>query len=516
MTERKRILLNVLATYGRSLYALVLGLFSGRWALMALGEVDYGIYGLVGGLTVFITFFNRVLAGANARFYAISIGASRTAGNSECALEECRHWFNTALTVHSIVPLVLVAFGYFLGVYAIAHWLTLPQERIADSVWVFRFACASCLVSMLNVPFSAMYNAKQYIAELTIYSFITSTINVFVLYYMVSHSGNWLATYAGMACLLVVVPQILICARALYIFPECKIRLKYMFDFSRIKRLGGFAGWQMLGVFCGMLRGQGISILINKFFDARMNAAQTIGNSVLGHSTTLSGALQTSLVPVITQACGEGDYAKMNRFVIRMEKFGLLLSLVFVIPLSVELPEIIKLWLKHPPEFAVGLCYFAIFSYLVSVCTVGHTVAINAVGKIAMFHVVVCSINILTLPVALLVGVIWRNIYIISLSVVAFDVILSMGRLVFAQIICKTSIEKWMKHVFLPVLLLCVCSYGIGILPSIMFTPSLWRIVMSTMVCEIVFIPLSWHIILTGEERKFIRGKIVILLQKIK
>ena len=40
MTENRRIVLNVAATYGRSVYALVCGLFSGRWALMALGQTD--------------------------------------------------------------------------------------------------------------------------------------------------------------------------------------------------------------------------------------------------------------------------------------------------------------------------------------------------------------------------------------------------------------------------------------------------------------------------------------------
>ena len=54
MTQNRRIVLNIVATYGRSLYALVIGLFCGRWALMALGEVDYGLMGVVGGLTAFI------------------------------------------------------------------------------------------------------------------------------------------------------------------------------------------------------------------------------------------------------------------------------------------------------------------------------------------------------------------------------------------------------------------------------------------------------------------------------
>ena len=34
MTDNKRIILNIVATYGRSLYALVSGLFCGWWMVM--------------------------------------------------------------------------------------------------------------------------------------------------------------------------------------------------------------------------------------------------------------------------------------------------------------------------------------------------------------------------------------------------------------------------------------------------------------------------------------------------
>ena len=49
MSPNRRIFLNIVATYGRSLYALVIGLFCGRRTLMALGEVDYGLMGFVSG-----------------------------------------------------------------------------------------------------------------------------------------------------------------------------------------------------------------------------------------------------------------------------------------------------------------------------------------------------------------------------------------------------------------------------------------------------------------------------------
>ena len=37
----KRIVMNTLATYGRSLFALLVGLFTARWVLLSLGAVIF-------------------------------------------------------------------------------------------------------------------------------------------------------------------------------------------------------------------------------------------------------------------------------------------------------------------------------------------------------------------------------------------------------------------------------------------------------------------------------------------
>ena len=90
MTANRRIFLNIIATYGRSLYALLLGLITARWTLEALGVVNVGILGVVGGLTAFISFFNGLLSAAIGRFFAFSIGHSLVVGRENEGLEECR------------------------------------------------------------------------------------------------------------------------------------------------------------------------------------------------------------------------------------------------------------------------------------------------------------------------------------------------------------------------------------------------------------------------------------------
>ena len=52
MSPNRRIFLNIAATYGRSLYALVCGLFISRWVLAALGKTDFGVCGMIVGMMV--------------------------------------------------------------------------------------------------------------------------------------------------------------------------------------------------------------------------------------------------------------------------------------------------------------------------------------------------------------------------------------------------------------------------------------------------------------------------------
>lgn len=82
MSPNRRIFLNIAATYGRSLYALMCGLFISRWVLAALGKTDFDLYGVVGGMMGFIAFPNALLNVATRRFYAYAEGlAQKSAGD---------------------------------------------------------------------------------------------------------------------------------------------------------------------------------------------------------------------------------------------------------------------------------------------------------------------------------------------------------------------------------------------------------------------------------------------------
>lgn len=511
MTENKRIALNIAATYGRSLFALVCGLFTSRWVLMALGQSDYGLYGVVGGLTAFIAFFNGLMAGAVARFYAFSVGQAKVAGTQGEGLEVCRQWFNTAVLIHSAVPLVLMAIGYPIGMWAVEHFLTIPPERVEACRWVFRYVCLSCFVGMVNVPFQAMYTAKQYIAELTIYSFVTTTLNVCFLYFMVTHPGDWLAKYALWTCLLSVVPQFLICLRAVQVFPECRFRLPYLWSWRRIRSLVNFAGWQAFGVLGRLLQGQGIAILINKYFNSGANAAMSIGTIVSTQADSLAGSMIGAFSPAITNARGANDWAKMRRMAYRTCKIGTLLTLLFALPLALELPEVLRLWLKEPPEYAAGLCWAILAMIVVDKTAVGHMLAVNANGRVAKYQMVLGTTLILTLPLAWLFVALGWGVYAVGWAMVLTMMGCAWGRVWFARKLVGMSARYWLFRILLPLTLLTVVSGAVGLVPRLFWGPSFWRVCLTTAVTEAVLLPTAWFLLLDRDERDFLLSRLPIL-----
>ncbi|MBP5617103.1 MAG: hypothetical protein J6X06_04880 [Elusimicrobiaceae bacterium] len=514
LTENRRIFWNIIFTYGRSLLAIGGTLFISRWVLMALGQVDFGLFSVIGGLVVFIQFLNNVLAGATARFYAFSIGAAKVDQTAH-GLEECRKWFNTAITIHTVLPLCLIIIGYPIAKWAIYNWLTIPPDRMDACVWVLRFTCLSSFVGMVNVPFMAMYTAKQYIAELTVYSMATTILNIIFAYFMASHPGTWLVKYALWMCAMSVLPQLIICIRANLIFQECKLVYAYMGNITYLKQIGGYVCWTALGHMAGLFRSQGISLLINKTFGPRVNASMQVAHQVNAGTSTLASALLKAFAPAITTAAGAKDYKRMQTLAFGSCKFSTLLALIFVIPLVVELPYVIKLWLKTPPPFTVGLCYFMLTSYICGVCTNGNMTVINASGQIRDYHIVLSFISFCILPAAILAVYLGGGVYSIGAILVVGSCLNSTGRIYFAQKILDMSAKRWIKEIMLPILALIAICVTIAYLPHLWMKQGFIRLLVATVLAEGIFFPLTWKIILIPEERDFIASKLIATCKRL-
>lgn len=515
ITENRRIFLNVMFTYGSSFLSICANIFVSRWVLMALGQTDLGLYSVVGGMVVFIRFFNTMLASSVARFYAISIGQAKR-DKSPQSLENSRLWFNTALTIHSFLPIILISIGYPIAKWAIYNWLTIPPDRIEACVWVLRISCFSAFIGMVNVPFHAMYVAKQYISELTIYSMISTILNIIFSYFMAAHPDDWLIKYTLWICCINITPQAIICVRARLIFKECRIRINYMFNRECLRQIGSYVMWTFWGNLASIARNQLITILVNKGYGPKANSAMHIAHQVNHASLTLSSAINKAFSPSIITAFGAKDYVRMKTLAFLACKFSVILALIIVIPISLELPEVIRIWLKNPPEFTIGLCYIMMVAYICSISTTGNMIAINASGRIKEYQLVgsISSIMIVLIfsIVCISMGFSVYSIGIVLVFACAFN---SAIRIYYAQKTIQLSARRWIMEIAFPVLAVMAISFPVAYIPHLFMEQCIARIFVTIIFSELVYLSAVWFIALKNQEREYISDKLRMIAKKL-
>ena len=503
MSPTTRIILNTIATYGRSVVGLAFGLFSTRWVLQALGANDLGLYGVVGSLIAFITYINTTLAGAVSRFYAFSIGQ----GKHMCSVDaqcELRRWFNVAVFIHVVVPLVLVFIGYPLGLCAIKNWLVIPYDRLNACIWVFRFAIFSAFVSMVAVPYTAMFQAKQLIMELSTLSIAQTIAMFFCAYKLLSVTYDHLMFYGFYMMVIAVLFYIFQLIWAVLRFKECRVRVSEFIDIKRIKDFLQFAGAKLFGSTCVIFRLQGGCVVLNKFFLPFVNAAYTISTQVSSHTNALSQALIGALQPAVVTKAGENDIKGMIRYAVSSCRIASVLVMVFIIPLAVEINEVLRLWLGDPPRYSSSFCLCALMMLLFDKMSVGYMLAANAYGRrIVIYEIVLGVILLSSLPLTYVCFRLGLSPYSLSMSLAITMLANSFARVLFCRWQLKMPVLPWFKSVFAPVLIVSVVGYLAGYFFKELFNPGVGRVIGISSL-EVLFVIITgWHVILSQAEKTF-------------
>lgn len=514
MEPSTRIIINTLATYGQSLFAMAVSLFSARWVLQALGPVDFGLFSVVGSIILLITFLQGGMTVGVSRFYAFSIGRGHNL-SPETAIDDLQKWFNTAFSVYLILPLVLIPLGYPIGIYAIDNWLIVPTDRVDACIWVFRVSLITAFVSMLAMPFTAMYAAHQYITELAMFGILSSCCNLIGAYLLLSVQSDRLIFYALYIMAISVGIQLLQVVRAAIRFKACRINLAYLFKRAHFKELYGYVGWKMFGMACVVFRAQGSPILVNLFFGPQVNAAYSVAQRVSVQATTLSTAMMGALQPAITTIEGQGNRQKMLDFALQACKFGTLLVLFFAIPLMLEMDTVLKLWLKNPPVYTDVLCIWMLAMLIVDRMTAGQMLAINAHGKIAVYELVQGTILAAAIPLIWFFFKAGLGPESLGYALMLTMVLYCAGRLVFCRILLQMPVCIWLRQVAVPVAFLVFCSVGTGALFMQTQSPGLLRICMTTAVCGVVLTALGWNILLNRSERAYVQETVKIIMTRL-
>lgn len=95
--------------YGRMFLMMLIGLYTSRVVLNALGVEDYGIYNVVGGLVTMFSMLSGSLSAAISRFITYELGKENQ--------DKLSRIFSASVTIQLLLSLIIVILAELIGVW---------------------------------------------------------------------------------------------------------------------------------------------------------------------------------------------------------------------------------------------------------------------------------------------------------------------------------------------------------------------------------------------------------------
>ena len=177
VSNNKRIMKNTILLYGRMIFMMAISLYTSRVVLSVLGVEDFGIYNVVGGIVIVLSFLNTSMAGATQRFLNVELGKRD--------LISLKKVFTTSVVIHMGIAFLVLFLAETIGVWFLNTHMTIPLDRLTAANWVFQFSVISFLVTIVAVPFNAAIIAHEEMTAFAYISIIEAILKLLIVYLLV-------------------------------------------------------------------------------------------------------------------------------------------------------------------------------------------------------------------------------------------------------------------------------------------------------------------------------------------
>ena len=493
MEAPKRIVINTLAQHTRAIINTCLSLYSTRLVLRALGQSDYGIYSLVAGVVTMLAFLTGALVITTQRQLSFYHGR----GN----IEDVKSMFSSSLLLHIIFGIAIAVILLAITPFIFDSLLDIDPARIPTARGVYYMAILSLVIVFFTAPYKALFIAREEIVYISAVDIIDGVLKLAFALSLPFITYDRLMAYA---CAIAGIQTFHFLALSLWAvshFKESTLLPKLnLVRRCFLKELTGFATWTVYSTGCVIGRTQGVAIILNRFFGTIVNSSYGIAQQVYHSIAFISQAVTNAMSPQIVKAEGTGNRQRMLHLAELSSKYNFLMLSTVVIPLSFEIPEVLKLWLGDVPPHAVTLCRFVILSALCDQITFGLGTANQAIGRIRNYSLVVNTIKVLTLPVFWLCLHMGYEIGQAMWAYIGFEILCAMVRLPFLKVTAGLSIRHFVSHVFarvaLPLLFIAAACWFMVTYVNIPF-----RFLLTGIVSVVVAGITSWLFALEDTER---------------
>lgn len=376
----KRIAKNTMALYFRMFFLLLVSLYTNRVVLAELGASDFGIYSVLYGLMVIIAFFTTAIANATQRFLNVELGKGS-------ALADLRKVFSATVAINLLLAVVLLVIGETFGLWFVNTQMNFDPARMGAVNWVYQFLIGNWVVGVLSAPYYSAIITHERMDIFAGISLLEAFIKLLFIFALPFIQWHQLELFTFMVMFISCVLALFYVFFSRKHFEESR-SVDWHFDWTIVRKMFGFTSWTVLGVLTTSFQVQGVAILVNIFFGTIVNAAFGIAMQVNGVVKRFVQSFLTAFNPHIIKTYASGQLEEMNLYIIRGCRIAIILVAVFVIPLMIETPMVLRLWLDNVPDQTVIFVRFVLIAMLVDCSSDLLTSAVGATGKVKWYNLV--------------------------------------------------------------------------------------------------------------------------------
>lgn len=500
IVNKKRIVVNTFFLYAKTLITMVIAFVSTRIILDGLGEMDFGIYGTVGGAIVMLESLNLAMSQATQRF------ANYAEGKGD--KEQLISIFNNTIILHLFLGLIIVIllaimyYPLFNGVF------TIPADRIDAAKYIYFFLVISTFFTIITVPYDALINAHEHFLYYSIVGIVTALLKLGAAFFVLGYSNDRLVFYGLLMAVIALFNMIVMRVFCKLKYEECHFEPRKYTDLNTIKEIGSFAGWNFVGAMSNMAGNHGSNILMNHFFGPVMIAAKNIGDQICAQVAILTKNMTKALNPVIVKSEGSGDRRMMLNLSFKSSRFGFLLYLVLAVPFIFNAEPLLSMWLKHIPEWAVLFCQLQVIRTLCEQLFTPLQTALIAQGTIKETNIADLIFSILTFLILWFlyrIGFSAQWHYYVSIAI--YVILTGIVRVQLCKKICGMHLGDYLKTVVFPCSVVSVVAVAITML--LKWALPEWHVLIIVSVQVIALFVIETLFGITRSERQMVLEKVL-------
>lgn len=473
------------------LVLMFISFYTSRIVLNALGVVDYGIYGVVGGIVGFLAFLKNSMTIATNRYFSFAIGRND--------IELLNKTYSMCIIIHFAIGLILVILAETVGLWYFYHYLNIPADSYGAALFVYHVSIATTFISILMVPFTSMIISHEDMGVFAYISLLEGALKLGVAFLLLTFLSHRLIIYSILSFGAYLIVSVTWWIYSRYKYRYC--RFSILWDKPLFKEMFGYINWQFLGSLIWVLKVQGAGLVLNYFFGPILNAARSIAEQVNAGVSSLVSNFETASTPQIIKLYSAGDLTGMHNLVFSISKLSFILLYIFALPILSVTEPLLKFWLKLIPDYAVVFVQLAIISALVYSLSGTLTRAALATSNIKKYQLVTAPIliwDVVFIYLAFKMGCPPMALYWVEISLYF---ITFFAKLFLLKGMINFPVKSFFIQVFLKEMLVVIVSVIAIFFIKKLFGETLGDIIILLLVSFLVAIITSLFLCLNANER---------------